>query len=189
MAIDYKNEYFQPTDYDLEQIIKELMLWFSEKKSLLDHITLLDNFTFTVVKVNTSHKKILAVGNFNSINIDNRRIESSNSEFYKKIDKYAELIEYTRMPSIISQNLDPDNGMDTDNVYSFLYGKSVYNNIINSEYTDHISGLFYDNINAKKYLSGVMLKHHKAYTFFYNYSKENKLNIANRYFFEKFKYK
>lgn len=182
LQIDYKNEYFQPTDYDLDSIVNDLTLWFSENRSLSDQITLFDNFTFTIVKVNTDHKNVLGIGNFNSVNIDKRRLESSNSEFYKKIDKYAELIKDTRMPFIISLYTDPVNGIDADDVSSFLYGRSIDDRVTNSEYTDLTTGQFYNNINAKKYLSGVMLKHHSTYTFFYNYSEENKLNAANRDF-------
>ncbi len=182
LQVDFENEYFQIVDYDLNSIIEELKSWFSEKRNLLDQITLFNNFTFTIIKEHTSHNYILASGNVNLIEIDKRRLESSNSEFYKKIDKYTKLIEVKVCPFIISIDIDFVNGLDEEDVSSFLYGRGIDDRVINSVYTDLSTGLFYNNTNAQKYLSGVMVRRHKTHTYFHNYSIENKLNSANRDF-------
>lgn len=185
VEVNYQDEYFRVLDFSLDDIVKELKDWFSTERKLGDSITLFNNFTFTIISANTYEETVLIAGNFNSIDIDRRRLESSNSEFYKKVDKYADLIEQTNMPFVISLYIDFKNGLDREDVLSFLYGKSVDDRIINSEYTEFTSGLFY-NDNAKKYLSGVMLRYNSKHTFFYNYFRDNKLNSANRDFFKKF---
>jgi hypothetical protein len=92
------------------------------------------------------------------------------------------------MPFIISLYSDILNGIDELDLFHFLYGSSIDDRINHTVYSNLDSGLFYNNILARKYLSGVLLKRNNNITFFFNYYKSNLLNSMNKYFFKKYQY-
>ena len=188
LKIFFLNEDFQESLYDINNIVDELKYWLLIKRSLNDQITLYGNFKFKILAVDTPNKCVHPVGNTNIINIDTRRLESSRSEFYKKIVENAELIEYLNLPFIINLYTPVTSGIDAEHLFYYLYGTSVEDRVNNSEYTLLDKGLFYNDDNAKKYLSGVLFRRGNNVLFFYNYNLENKLNRANKEFFTKYKY-
>ncbi|WKN32082.1 hypothetical protein PZB74_01775 [Porifericola rhodea] len=183
LQIDYKNQYFLPSDYNLDFIIEELVKWLTEPRSLMDQVVLFDNFSFKIVKVDTALDNIIVSSNVGLINIDKRRLESKNSIFNQKVNKYVDLINSIRLPYIINLYIDPDSGIDEIDVFSFLYGKTIDDRTINSIYTDLNTGLFYSDNKSIKYLSGVLLRYNNTHIYFHNYYKDNKLNFTNRELF------
>lgn len=193
LVLNFRKEYFDPLSFDHEEIVSSLRNWLSNKRKVGDQITLFDNFIFTIEKTNTTAEYVCIAGNTNQINIDTKRLEgngitANKSEFYKKIDKYAELIKTEDIPFIVSLYVDFLSGIDEEHLRKFLYGSSIDDRVSHSIYTDLSSGLFYSDENAKDLLSGVLLRSNNQHMFFPNHSLSNKLNKENKKFFSNFAY-
>ncbi|KAA5548184.1 hypothetical protein [Adhaeribacter rhizoryzae] len=188
LKVNFENEYFDPSEYDLDEITHQLRSWLSHERALFEQITLFKNISFKIKAVDSTLKNIIVIGNNNSVDIDLRRLISNGSEFIKKVNKYADFIEETKMPFIISLYSDVLNGIDELDLFHFLYGSSIDDRRTYSVYSNLDSGLFYNNNLVRKYLSGVLLKRENTVTFFYNYYKSNLLNEMNVHFLKKYQF-
>lgn len=173
LEMRFKDEYFDVNLYDKETIVKKLSEWIVYNCKEGNQITIENNFTFKIIRVDSKYDHVCLMGNSNSIDIDERRLNADNSRFIQKIGKYGGLIDNLSLPYILCIKIDFHAAIGEKDMFWTLYGDLVFHfnyQICHSE----LNGVYYLNVLSKN-LSGVFLLVGDKFFYFHNF-KENRLN-------------
>jgi hypothetical protein len=176
LQIDFIEEYFDVELYSKEKIVEEVSVWLENNFYLNSEILLYDNFKFTITKVDNKLEHVCVQGNANSIDIDIRRLNSPNSRFVDKINKYSELIINSTLPYIICLKIDFTAAIGENEMFWTMYGDLLFYQHLN-KFESTMNGFYYTNENAKGSLSGILLMINNKITYYNNYSFQNKLDF------------
>lgn len=187
LQIDFTEEYFDATGYDINGILCEVRSWIVQGKSVGARLVVANNFNFEIVRIDPKLSHVCVLGNANSINIDTRRLNSAGSGFTKKISRYLKLISENQLPYLICLKIDFHAGIDQDEMFWMMYGDLEFHQHLNL-YLSKMNGVYYVNSDARNYLSGVLLMVGNSIFYYHNYGQhklfrsiENEL-ISNQYF-------
>lgn len=172
IQIDVEEEYFDTSLYSHENIVKNLADWLIDNCVVGNKVTFFDIFTFEVKGIDKKFTHVCVLGNFNSIDIDTRRLNAGNSRFIKKIGKYDELINGTCLPYLICIKIDFHAAIGEREMFWTMYGDLVFHHNYHI-YHSELNGLYYTNALTKT-LSGIVLMVSDKVFYFHNF-REYKL--------------
>lgn len=168
IKIGFLNEYFEPKNYDIDQIFSGFQCWFNaSEREKGEIITLFENFEFEIFQSHTKRKHLTCVGNANSINIKPFKLKQHPdlcpNELTKKLYKYKNLIECLNTPYFICVDIDFESGFEHEDFEEYFRGSQVefidYGSLLgNLEQFRHLGkqwtelGVFYSNLQ----LSGII---------------------------------
>ncbi|MES2850868.1 MAG: hypothetical protein V4685_17540 [Bacteroidota bacterium] len=175
VKMDFLDEYFDVSLYDEKEIASDFSSWLSQNCVLNAEVILYENFKFTITSITQKHQHVCIIGNSNSIDIDIRRLNSLNSEFVKKFQKYSSLIDNLNMPYIICLKIDFHAGINENELFWAMYGDLLFYQHLN-KYESEMNGFYYTHINAVKHVSGVLLMLNNKTYYYNNFSLYNKLD-------------
>lgn len=175
VKIDFIDEYFDPNQYDESTIVKDLEVWLESNFFLNSKIILHENFQFEIINTDEVYDHTCVYGNFNTIDIDPRRLKSDKSLFVSKLEKYDQLIHELNLPYLIFIKIDFHAGINENEMFWTMYGDSLFYDYLN-KYESELNGLFYTNEKAKNNVSGVLLIVGDKKYYFKNFYLLNKLS-------------
>ncbi|QNA44958.1 hypothetical protein [Lacibacter sediminis] len=175
IKIDFINEYFDEDLYDIKSIVNDLEIWLEQSFYLNSKITLCDNFRFEIIDINDIYDHACVYGNFNSIDIDPRRLKSDKSLFVSKLEKYDELIQHYNLPYVVFIKIDFHAGINENEMFWTMYGDSLLYDHLNKR-ESALNGLFYANKIGKENVSGVLLIVGSKASYYKNFYFLNKLS-------------
>jgi len=129
LKIHFISEYFDTTQYNIDQISNEVHDWLNSTRQVGDSISVKDNFEFEIRKTNTDTEHVCCYGDVSSIDIKTekvKQIEDLNpNEITKKLDKYGEIISEYDMPYFICIYIDFVSGFDHKDIQERFLGHGV----------------------------------------------------------------
>lgn len=177
VKLTLENEYFDAQLYDKELIVSEVSKWLSSNLELEAELILHENFRFRILSIDEKYEHTYVVSNFNSIDIDTRRLNSDNSRFVNKIEKYTSLIDELRMPYLICIKIDFHAGINENELFWTMYGDLLFHEYV-PKLESELNGLYYKNEVAKRNLSGVLLMINNQFKYYNNYFLQNRLRTS-----------
>ncbi|MBO0356672.1 hypothetical protein J0X19_01820 [Hymenobacter sp. BT186] len=116
-----------------------------------------------------------------AIKFDYRRLSSEKSALVNKAKKYTSIIEKYGLPYIVCICIDTHAWFRKDDLYQALYGLSTEHVGPIKSFSHLIeNALYYSSEQVMTRVSGVLLRQNDEYTYYHNYSFDNKLNIYNK---------
>lgn len=139
----------------------------------------------------------LVKGSYHPIVWNPVKLYGENASIALKANKYGFLAEESDKPLILCTYLDFISALDALDLNHSLYGCpsefigefAVEEHYPGSIFHDLSKGLFYKNEQMRKNVSGVLLgKNDGSFTYYNNYSSNNRLNAENKDFFRHFQH-
>lgn len=187
VQVELIEEYFDVELYDKDSILAEVSSWLKSSYELNEELVVRDNFKFKIISIDEKYEHTLVFGNVNSIDIDTRRLNSINSRFVSKIEKYDRLIAEMDMPYLICLKIDFHAAINEKEMFWTMYGDLIFHEYI-PKYVSELNGLYYRNETAKRNLSGVVLMISNQIYYFNNYFLSNRLKQEIRDEFLKYQF-
>jgi len=188
VRIKFIDEYYESDLYDLNFIAQELEKWITNDFYLNSELTLYRNLIFRIIAIDDSLEHACVYGNFNSIDIDTRRLNSEKSQFVTKIEKYEAFISEMAFPYLICLKIDFHAGINENEMFRTMYGDLLFYDYV-PKHESQLNGFYYTNDIAKRNLSGVILlgDNNNVY-YFNNYFLLNRLKQTIKNEFLKYQF-
>jgi hypothetical protein len=170
LQVDFVQEYFATENYDVEEIVRQVSGWILKNDIVNAQLTVENNFTFKINRIDKKLSHVCVLGNANMIDIDTRRLNSLGSSFVKKISKYSEFLNDLEIPYLVCIKIDSLAGIDKDEMFWTMYGDLVFYQHLNF-YESRLNGIYYSNKDAMKYVSGVVLMIGNRIHYYHNYGQ------------------
>lgn len=178
--LEYLSEQIDIGGIDLKQTKSLLENWLLAQPMPGCSITLFQSLEFTLVVYSKVVNHVCLMVGGEGINSNYNRLRGNNSALLTKAQKYSEIIHRYELPYILCVYLDFNTGFRELDLYQALYGYSTEHECDINYYSHSIEhGLYYMKEKCMADVSGVILRYNNQYTYFHNYSSNNKLSIKN----------
>lgn len=164
IEIKLDDNFLDLAKYDKPKILLDLNLWLSTKRVEGDKFVIDKFLDFTVVK-ETNYSNVGFKYNA-SIKFDKRRIVFG---LQKKATQHINLLRKINMPYLICMKANLETAVNENDLLYAVYGDLV-SNLDHQTFRSELNGLFYEDLNSKKYLSGVILMINSSIFFFQNFA-------------------
>ncbi len=150
-----------------------------------------------VAEFKNKNPDVLVVPNVHSITWQPDKLYGQNGAISQKAIRYGPLSEQAKKPIILCIYLEFISALDSLDLYHSLYGSPTeyigefefeyY--FPNTKFHDLSTGLFYNNEQMRRNVSGVLLRNNNGeFVYYHNYSSTNRLSVQNRDFFLEFQH-
>lgn len=196
LKLEYTFEQLTMSSHDLPAIKNSIENWLSSNPELGGSFEFNNEINFTVRAKNSGLTKVNILSPFRSINFDYRRLTGEKSPVFSKL-KYATELSKNNIPYIVCMHLTFESWFDPEDVYQRLYGRSgIFHDDEPFEefypgavFQDISSGLYYSNQLIKDCISGILVSYQGNFSYFPNYSHNNRLSLGSKKLLKEFLYK
>ena len=196
LKLEYQYEQLTEVSHDLTAVKSSIENWLNSNPDLSTSIDINKEINFTVRAKKSGLKKVNIISPYRTINFDYRRLTGEKSSLFSKL-KYATELSKNNIPYIVCMHLTFESWFDDEDVYRRLYGSS---GILHGDepfeefypgavFHDISSGLYYSNELINDCVSGILVSYQGNFSYFPNYSHNNRLSTESKTLLNKFLYK
>lgn len=196
LKLEYQYEQLTGISHNLTAIKSSIENWLITNPELGTSFEFNNEINFTVRGKDSGLTKVNIISPYRAINFDYRRLTGEKSRLFSKL-KYATELSKSNIPYIVCMHLTFESWFDTEDVYQRLYGSA---GILHDDepfeefypgavFHDISSGLYYSNELIKDCVSGILVSYQGNFSYFPNYSHNNRLSPESKTLLDQFLYK